>query len=483
MTYSGLLDFDGLTNNAVCGLSDYEIQELVDVQELFRNDSGLPIIDVNDDDFLDVQTDDVKLDPDELMNKSSTSLSSEVKSTLDALEMSSIPDSTRMQQKTFSQRFLTFLQEKSLSSDFAKMTKSELCDLLKYFYSDLRTKDNKFYSPASLNCIRAALFRFFRQPPYRLDIDIIHDVEFYSANQILKAMAKRFLENGGNVKHYESLEEADLRKLRGYFDRSTPEKLQEEVYFSIIYFLGQRGREWIRYVKKSNVLINTDSTGRKYVEICHLNSVQKNDQPTIARPKTDQKQSRFYQSNCESECPVLAIQMLLSRLPESAEYLFYKPLKNWQSSEFWYNTSLVIGSQTLGNMMKKISQNAKLSKVYTAHCIRATVVTEMFNNGAAVEDIQCITGHKNADSVKRYLKRVGDSKKQEYSRILVNSFSASTSIESASDGSEYYLIMFFGRIQCANSNVFISVICEAPPKRKMVVEADGNRNTLRITFE
>ena len=119
--------------------------------------------------------------------------------------------------------------------------------------------------------------------------------------------------------------------------------------------------------KKSNVLINTDSTGRKYVEICHLNSVQKNNQPTMARPKTDQNQSRFYQSNCERECPVLAIQMLLSRLPETAEYLFYKPLKNWQSSEFWYNTSLVIGSQTLGNMMKKISQNAKLSKVYTAH--------------------------------------------------------------------------------------------------------------------
>ena len=121
MTYSGFLDFNELMNKAVCGLSDYEIQELVDIQGLFRNDSGPPIIEVTDDDFLDVQEDN---NVTQFSDKPSTSLSSEVKSNLDALEISSIPASTRIQQNTFYQRFFTFLQEKSLSSDFANMTKN-----------------------------------------------------------------------------------------------------------------------------------------------------------------------------------------------------------------------------------------------------------------------------------------------------------------------------------------------------------------------
>ena len=72
--------------------------------------------------------------------------------------------------------------------------------------------------------------------------------------------------------------------------------------------------------------------------------------------------------------------------------------------------------------MKNISQNAELSKIYTAHCIRPTVVTAMWNSGCSVQDIQNVTGQKKEDSVKRYLKRVGDDKKKEYSRVLSNSF-------------------------------------------------------------
>ena len=72
--------------------------------------------------------------------------------------------------------------------------------------------------------------------------------------------------------------------------------------------------------------------------------------------------------------------------------------------------------------MKRISLNANLSKQYTAHCIRTTVVTNMFNSGHSVSDIQCVTGHRNADSVKRYLRRVGDDKKIEFSKTLSKTF-------------------------------------------------------------
>ena len=420
MTYSGLLDFSQLSNNSLCGLSNDEIQEIVDIRSFLRDEENLPLLDITESDFSNAQTS-------AQSSNASITLPSQVQSNLEALELSAIPTSTLSQQKRFSQKFTEFLKEKNFSSDFSNLSKSELCDILKYFYSELRTNDGKFYSPASLNCIRAALFRFFRQPPLSLDFDIINDVAFHSANQILKAMSKSFLESGGNVKRYESLEEADLKRLREYFDRSTPHKLQEEVYFSMIYFLGQRGREWIRHLKRSNVIISVDSTGRKYVEITNLNAVQKNRQPSVSKQCVDQKQSRIYQAENQCNCPVVGIETLITRLPENAEYLFYQPLKNWRESKCWYNANLVVGAQKLGNLMKTISQSANLSKLYTVHCIRATIVTEMFNNGAAVQDIQCVTGHKNSDSVKRYLKRVGDSKKQDFSRMLVSSFCNSTS--------------------------------------------------------
>ena len=73
----------------------------------------------------------------------------------------------------------------------------------------------------------------------------------------------------------------------------------------------------------------------------------------------------------------------------------------------------------------KISVNAHLSKIYTSHCIRPTVVTTMWNAGCNLQDIQVVTGHEREDSVKRYLKRVDDVKKEEYSRVLSHSFNES----------------------------------------------------------
>ena len=39
-------------------------------------------------------------------------------------------------------------------------------------------------------------------------------------------------------------------KLFSYFDRSTPRKLQDEVWYSIIKNCGNRGREWTRCLTK-----------------------------------------------------------------------------------------------------------------------------------------------------------------------------------------------------------------------------------------
>ena len=84
-----------------------------------------------------------------------------------------------------------------------------------------------------------------------------------------------------------------MKKLSAYFDRQSPEKLMEEVSLSIIYYLGTRGREWIRFLKKENVTTKTDTKGLEYIEILGLNAIQKNSQPSLKQKNNELKQSRI----------------------------------------------------------------------------------------------------------------------------------------------------------------------------------------------
>jgi hypothetical protein len=105
-------------------------------------------------------------------------------------------------------------------------------------------------------------------------------------------------------------------------------------------------------------------------------------------------------------------------LPAQTENLFPKPVKHLSKSGPWFCDKAVLGKNSLANMMSLISVRAGLSRKYTNHCIRATVVCELKNRDVTVEDIQLVTGHKRRDSVERYVKRVSDTKKKRLSDIL-----------------------------------------------------------------
>lgn len=60
---------------------------------------------------------------------------------------------------------------------------------------------------------------------------------------------------------------------------------------------------------------------------------------------------------------------------------------------------------TLSSLMKSIADSAGLSKPYTAHCVRATVVTELHDAGFPLENIARVTGHKSSTSVEKYIRK------------------------------------------------------------------------------
>ena len=66
---------------------------------------------------------------------------------------------------------------------------------------------------------------------------------FQPANRMLVAMASKWLQKGGQIKHYAAIKKQDLQLLTTYFDRTNAVKLQDEVLFNIMYVFGERGRE------------------------------------------------------------------------------------------------------------------------------------------------------------------------------------------------------------------------------------------------
>ena len=423
MACEGLIDFSSISNGMISGLENDEIQEIIDVQALCKDNF------LNSDFHCDTSIANCNRIDEEIISKTLStsaaciSIPPEISKRIDEIEKSATAKSSAEQMTRYSQKFLSFLSNKGFSTNLLSYEPDDLAKALRYFYSELKTNKGTLYSPSTLVCIRAALHRYFISSDIRLKVNILEDREFHAANQVLTGMIRQFMEEGGETKQFDSIEESDLEKMRNYFDRSSPRKLQEEAYFCIEYYFGTRGREWLRYLRKGSVKIRTDSNGKEYVEILNIHNIQKNVQPNIQKSKRENlKQARMYSLLNKDECPVECLKLLLGKLPQESEHLFYKSTHDYRTTGVWYNVKQPLGVNTISKFMKNISQNAELSRIYTAHCIRPTVVTTMWNSGCSVQDIQNVTGQKKEDSVKRYLKRVGDDKKKEYSRVLSNSF-------------------------------------------------------------
>lgn len=255
-------------------------------------------------------------------------------------------------------------------------------------------------------------------------INILDAPAFSAANKMLKVMIGKFLsqKSCSEPSSRRVLEKEDLVRLNEYFDRSTPVRLQDEVFFKLCYHFGFRGREWIRDLETIDIIFKTDGTGRDFVDLNRA-KLSKNVRPgETSTSFTDVKVIVMYADPLLGiKCPVEALRTYLKKIPPLTKSLFPKSKTKFSGEGIWYCDKSVLGKNTLATFMKGISSRAALSKSYTNHCIRATVVCELKEKGVPLEDIQLVTGHKRPDSVARYVKRVSDSKKRKLSDFLHDS--------------------------------------------------------------
>ena len=130
------------------------------------------------------------------------------------------------------------------------------------------TEEDEEYHNTTLKCIRAALNRFFKASR---GIDIISNDKFIPANEIFKALQRKGKKEGrGETENKKPICDVDFQKLSDYFKKNmtedpNPRNIQEIVLFNIIYYMGRRGHENLRYMTKDTFALAKDSNGRRYI--------------------------------------------------------------------------------------------------------------------------------------------------------------------------------------------------------------------------
>ena len=103
-------------------------------------------------------------------------------------------------------------------------------------------------------------------------------------------------------------------------------------------------------------------------------------------------------------CPVASFEKCLQHLNPKNEFLFQRPKKEVSSDAIVWYDKMVVGERSLGDMMKRISKEANLSRIYTNHSIRATAVTTLDKSGFEARHIMTVSWHRNESSTRAYSK-------------------------------------------------------------------------------
>jgi hypothetical protein len=79
-------------------------------------------------------------------------------------------------------------------------------------------------------------------------------------------------------------------------------------------------------------------------------------------------------------CPVSSFEKYLSKRNSKCSALFQHPKSSFCNDDNEWYENKPIGKHMLGSFMANLSTQAKLSEVYTNHCIRATIVVYIMSN-------------------------------------------------------------------------------------------------------
>ena len=238
-----------------------------------------------------------------------------------------------------------------------------------------------------------------------------------------------------NVQHKPVIEPEDLVKLNSSdaITVTNPLGLLRNVWFNVVLYFCRRGREGQRSLRKSSFKFEQDAQGRCYVTMAH-DEATKNHPGGVDDVQSSEKHGRMYKTQKNND-GYTAMRLYIEKLNPKCEAFFQYPKKNWSNSDAVWYENRPLGVNKLDNMMKEISQSAKLSRSYTNHCVRATAITLWSNAGIANRHIMSISGHRNEQSIAHYNCRPSTQQLHSCSEVLSRGLATSAPPATVEPGS------------------------------------------------
>ena len=238
---------------------------------------------------------------------------------------------------------------------------------------------------------------------------------------MIKGVVKVLRESGKDIsKHHNPIDPDDMNLLNKYLlggmETGSPRALQQKVFLDLMLHFGRRGREGLIHFTRDSFEELKSSEGKRYLTMSH-NEEDKNHHG--AEPE---KKMMMFEQEGELLCPLQSFCLYFQHLNPQCSAFWQTPkasanIKPNSKNEAWYK-NCPMGINTLGGMMKDLSKEADLSKVYTNHCLRATVASALYTAGVEREDIKLVTGHLNAKSLDPYISTATDKKRDQLSKTL-----------------------------------------------------------------
>ena len=229
-----------------------------------------------------------------------------------------------------------------------------------------------------MRALRSAIHRHITSPPYNRTINIMHGVQFQSANQVMDGQLKLLRVVGKDKSsHKPAIHSEDIKRMynTNTLSKNNPESLLNKVFFEVMLHFGRRGCEGLRTLEKGDIEIKCDAHGKKFATVAY--NVSEKNHPGINPHETTHQQIMYACEN-KDQCPVESLELYLSKLHQDCTAFFQRPrVKPWKCTDpVWY-CNAPVGKNSIAKMMPNISTKANLSRKYTNHSIRATCVTAL----------------------------------------------------------------------------------------------------------
>ena len=314
--------------------------------------------------------------------------------------------------------------------DFSAVEPEDLALRLRKFYCEATPKQTDArkravgdaqateYHRNSLLNIRAAINRHIKD--LKRDVDIVRDKPFKRANNTLDGFLKHKTATGlsAPVKHKEILSEADLVKIASHLENydCSAQILRDCAWYVIAIHFVTRGLEAHHQLRRDSLSFRHDESGQ-YVTLSH-DLQQKNHQGGIE--KSEHKGEKRVYATGTKLCPVKVLKLFLEKTDPEAEMLFNQMNEQAISNpdiEIWYTTKQ-LSKRTFCNFMPNISKAANLSTRYTAHCLRATAIEMLNDEGFQARHIMFMSNHRNEASLRSYSRGCSNGQKKQMSSAL-----------------------------------------------------------------